>query len=517
MVIVLVTIVVGAVCMYAGYMLAGRLIKKGVEQQKLEAQGVLDGARKEAETIRRQAELDRKEELYKLRVDFEKETRERKRDLEEVEKKLNGREESLEKRLDFITKKEQELVKRGEDQEEEKKNIEKKNHELNGLLAEEKQKLQRISSLSPEEAKEILLRRLDEDIIKEKAERLRAFEEELRQEEDKKAQEIISLAVQRCAVDHTQETTVSVVDLPNEDMKGRIIGRAGRNIRTFEMLAGVDIIIDDTPEAVTISGFDPVRREIARRTLEKLISDGRIHPARIEETYEKIKTEFEKQLVEHGKNAAFDIDIHNLHPELFKLLGRLRYRSSFGQNALQHSREVAYLMNVLASEMGVNAKIAKRVGLLHDIGKAVDQQQEGTHAMLGADLARRYGEKDIVINAIAAHHEEEEGQSIYAVLAVVADAISASRPGARKETLETYVKRLKALEEITNSFKGVEKSFAIQAGREVRVMVKPAEIDDEQALVLSREMKKKIEEEMDYPGQIKITVIRESRAVEYAK
>lgn len=500
-----------------GMVVSKGAFKKGAEQQKKEAENILDSAKKDAETLKRQVELDRKEMLYKMRVDFEKETKDRKVELEEFEKRIVGREENLEKRLDFITKKEVELESKAKQIEEAHKSIEKKNHELNALLAEEKQTLQRVSSMSQEEARDLLLKRLEDDLVTEKAERLRRFEEELKLDEEKKSLEIVSLAIQRCAVDHCQETTVSSVNLPSDDMKGRIIGREGRNIRTFEMLAGVDVIIDDTPDAVTISGFDPVRREIARRTLEKLISDGRIHPARIEETFEKITQDFEKQLIEHGKNAAFDVDIHNLQPELFKLLGRLRYRTSFGQNALQHSKEVAYLMNVLASEMGINAKIAKRVGLLHDLGKAVDQQQEGTHAMLGADIARRNGEKDIIVNAIASHHEEEEPQSIYATLAVVADAISASRPGARKETLETYIKRLKGLESITNSFPGVDKSFAIQAGREVRVMVKPQEIDDSKCVVLSRDIKNKIEEEMDYPGQIKVTVIRETRAVDYAK
>ena len=491
--------------------------KRDLEQQKKEAEEILTSAKKEADTLTRQVELDRKEMLYKLRVDFEKETKDKKKELDEFEKRIVGREENLEKRLDFITKKEQEITDKSKEIEESKTLIEKKNQQLNALLAEEKQTLQRVSSMSQQEARDLLLKRLDDDLVSEKAERLRRFEEDLKQEEEKKSQEIISLAIQRCAVDHCQETTVSSVNLPSDDMKGRIIGREGRNIRTFEMLAGVDVIIDDTPDAVTISAFDPVRRELARRTLEKLVSDGRIHPARIEETYEKIKQEFDKQLFEYGKDVAFDVDIHNLHPEIFKLLGRLRYRTSFGQSALIHSKEVAYLMNVLASEIGVNPKIAKRVGLLHDIGKAVDQQQEGTHALLGADLARRYGEKDIVVNAIAAHHEEEEGKSIYATLAVVADAISASRPGARKETLETYVKRLKELEAIADSFEGVDKSFAIQAGREVRIMVKPQEVDDSKCIVLSRDIKNKIEEDMDYPGQIKVTVIRETRAVEYAK
>jgi ribonuclease Y len=416
-----------------------------------------------------------------------------------------------------LQRKEQELGQRTKEIDILNQDLEKKSHELNAILAEEKQKLQRISSLSIEEARELLLKRLEDDLVKEKAERLKRFEEALHEEEDKRAKEMLALAIQRCAVDHTQEMTVSVVALPNEDMKGRVIGREGRNIRTFEMLTGVDVIIDDTPEAVTLSGFDPIRREIARRSLSKLVSDGRIHPARIEETVDKVKQEFEKHLIEEGKNAAFDLDIHNLHTELIKLLGKLRYRTSFGQNALQHSKEMAFIMGILASEVGLDSRLAKRIGLLHDIGKGVDQHVEGTHAQIGRDIAAKYGEKDIVLNAIGAHHEEEEARSLYAVLASVGDAVSASRPGARRETLETYLKRLTSLESIANSFKGVEKSFAIQAGREIRVIVQPQSVDDGQAIVLARDVKKKVEEEMDYPGQIKITIIRETRVVEYAK
>jgi ribonuclease Y len=491
--------------------------KKSSAAHKKEAEEIVSAAKKDAENVRRQLEIERKETMYKMRVDFDNETKARKSELDEFDKRLTGREENLEKRLDFITKKEQELSVKSKELEDGAKNIEKKNLELNTVLAEEKQTLQRVSNMTESEARDHLLKRVDEELVREKATRLRSFEENLKLDEEKKAQELLALAIQRCAIDHSQESTVSSVQLPGDDMKGRIIGREGRNIRTFEQVTGVDVIIDDTPDAVTLSGFDPVRREIAKKTLEKLIADGRIHPARIEETHAKIAVEFEKHLTEVGKNAAFDLEMHNLHPELFKLLGRLKYRTSFGQNALIHSTEVAYLMNVLASEMGLNAKIAKRVGLLHDIGKAVDQQQEGTHAMLGAELAKRYGEKDIVINAIAAHHEEEEPQSLYATLAVVADAISASRPGARKETLQTYVNRLQELEAIANSFKQVEKSFAIQAGREVRVLVKPQEADDDACTVLAREIKTKVEAEMDYPGQIKVTVIRETRAVDIAK
>ncbi len=499
------------------YFIGSYFIKDKIKKDREYAQKELEDAKRDGERIRKKAELDNREALYKLRTDFEKETREKRQELEGLEKRILQREENLEKRVEFFQEKEKKLEERSKEIESISRGLEKKSQELNAVLAEEKQKLQKISSLSVEDARELLLQRIEEDLVKEKAEKLRKFEDELKEEETKKARDILSLAMQRCAVDHTQETTVSVVDLPNDDMKGRIIGREGRNIRTFERLTGVDVIIDDTPEAVTISGFDPIRREVAKRVLAKLISDGRIHPARIEEAVDKIKQEFDKDLIEIGKNAAFELDIYNLHTEIIKLLGKLRFRTSFGQNALQHSKEVAFIMSVLASELGLDPKLAKRAGLLHDIGKGIDQQVEGTHAQIGKDLLKKYGEKDIVVNAAAAHHEEEETQSLYAVLATISDAISASRPGARRETLETYLKRLTSLEEISNSFKGVEKSFAIQAGREVRVIVQPQQIDDAKSVVLARELKEKIEKEMDYPGQIKITVVRESRAVEYAK
>lgn len=503
--------------LFLGYVFTEFLGKSQLTKKKEEAKKILEEAKREAQNIKKKAELDSKELLYKLNVEFEQQTKARKKELEELEKRVIHREENLERRVELLQKREQEIDQRAKEIEILAQNLEKKSQELNAVLAEEKQKLQKLSSLSVEEARQLLLKRLEEDLVKEKAERLRRFEEELKEEEEKKAREILSLAIQRCAVDHTQETTVSVVNLPNEEMKGRIIGREGRNIRTFEMLTGVDVIIDDTPEAVTLSGFDPIRREIAKRALEKLLADGRIHPARIEETLEKVKKDFEKELVEEGENAAFELGIHNLHPEIIKLLGKLKYRTSFGQNALQHSKEVAVIMGILASELGLDANLAKRIGLLHDIGKSIDQQVEGTHAQLGAQLLKKYGENELVVNAAASHHEEVEFSSLYSLLALVADAISASRPGARKETLETYLKRLSTLESIADSFKGVEKSFAIQAGREIRVIVKPQEISDDEAVVLARDLKKKIEEEMEYPGQIKITVIRETRVVEYAK
>ena len=385
------------------------------------------------------------------------------------------------------------------------------------MIEEEKEKLKRISSLSPQEARELLLQRFEEELRGEKAKMIREMEDQVKEEADGKAKEIISQAIQRCAVEHTTESTVSVVALPNDEIKGRIIGREGRNIRTFEMCTGVDLIIDDTPEAVSMSGFDPIRREIARLSLEKLVQDGRIHPARIEEIVEKTKQEFDKKLIEEGKLAAFDVGIHNLHPELIKLLGKLKYRTSFGQNALQHSKEVAIMMGILASELELNPTIAKRAGLLHDIGKAIDHQVEGTHAQLGAALLLKYGENELVINSAEAHHEDTEFKSLYALLTLVADAISASRPGARRETLETYIKRLRQLESTANSFEGVDKSFAIQAGREIRVIVQPNKVGDGEISLLARDIKKKLEQEIDYPGNIKITIIRETRAVDYAK
>jgi len=371
--------------------------------------------------------------------------------------------------------------------------------------------------MSSDEAKKLLLVRMEEEAKQDAARMLKALEEETKQSADKKAKDIISLAIQRYAAEHTVETTVSVVNLPNDEMKGRIIGREGRNIRALEVATGVDVIVDDTPEAVTLSSFDIVRREIAKRTLERLLEDGRIHPGRIEEVVEKVKKEMDVNIREEGERAALDVNIHGLHPEIIKLLGRLKFRTSYGQNALQHSKEVAYIMGVMAGELGIDFNLAKRVGLLHDIGKAVSHEVEGGHAKIGADLAKKFGEPEDVIHSIAAHHEDIEANTLFAVLVQAADAISATRPGARRETLETYVKRLENLEKIANSFKGVDKSFAIQAGREVRVAVKPDKINDLESITLARDISKKVEESLQYPGQIKVTVIRETRAIEYAK
>ncbi len=500
-----------------GWWLGEIFEKNKLKKAKEDADKILRETKLKAEEIIRKADLDGKELLYKLRVDFEKQNSSKKDELTQLEKRLMQREENLEKRLDFIEAKESELRNGEEKLKIEVQEVDEKKAALNHLIEEEKEKLKRISSLSPEEARSLLLKRYEEELRGEKAKMIKEMEEGAKEESEEKAKEIISQAIQRCAVEHTTETTVSVVPLPNDEIKGRIIGREGRNIRAFEMATGVDLIIDDTPEAVSISGFDPIRREIARICLEKLVQDGRIHPARIEEILDKTKQEFDKKLIEEGKTAAFDVGIHNLHPELIKLLGKLKYRTSFGQNALQHSKEVAIIMGILASELEIDPRIAKRAGLLHDVGKAIDHQVEGTHAQIGADLLKRYGENEIVINAAEAHHEEIEFDSVYALLALVADAISASRPGARRETLETYIKRLKQLETIANSFEGVDKSFAIQAGREIRVMVQPNKVKDPEISLLAHEIKKKLEQEMDYPGNIKITVIRETRAVDYAK
>ncbi|MDD5584434.1 MAG: ribonuclease Y [Candidatus Omnitrophica bacterium] len=507
-------IVIGIFC---GWWLGEIFEKNKLKKAQEDADKILKEAKVKSDEVLRKADLDGKELLYKLRVEFEKQNASKKEELFQLEKRLIQREENLEKRLDFIESKEQELGRRETSLKNLSEELVKKDEALKTLIEEEKEKLKRVSSLTQQEARELLLKRYEEELRSEKAKMLKQMEEEIKEEADKKAKEIITLAIQRCAVEHSTESTVSVVPLPNDEIKGRIIGREGRNIRAFEMATGVDLVIDDTPEAVNLSSFDPIRREIARLSLEKLVQDGRIHPARIEEIVDKTKQEFDKQLLEEGKNAAFEVGIHNLHPELIKLLGKLRYRTSFGQNALQHSKEVAFIMSVLATELGLDARVAKKAGLLHDIGKAVDHQVEGTHAQIGAELLKKYGENEIVINAAEAHHEETEFKSPYSLLALIADAISASRPGARRETLETYIKRLKELETVANSFDGVDKSYAIQAGREIRVIVQPTKVKDEEITLLAHEIKKKIEQEMDYPGNIKITLIREMRAVDYAK
>jgi len=502
----------------AGVLCRTYFANKRIRESEEKAKEMRDFAQREADSRRKEAELAGKDLMLKLRQDFEKQTQERRDELANLEKRVHQKEENLEKRVDLLEKKEKdinnrfELLKKGETR------VQEKEQELNQQIEEEKKRLQEISSLSKEQAKELLLSRLDEELIEEKASRIRSAEEEIKDKSQKMASNILATAIQRCASDHTAETTVSVVPLPSDEMKGRIIGREGRNIRALEMATGVDIIIDDTPEAVTISGFDMVRREVARIALEKLISDGRIHPGRIEEVVEKAKKEIEERIKEEGDKAAFDLNIHRMHPELLRLVGRLKYRTSFGQNALTHTKEVASLMGIMSTQIGLDPKIAVRVGLLHDIGKIVSQEvEEGTHALVGANLAKKYGESDIVVNAIGSHHEEMECHSLYGVLLIAADAVSAARPGARAETLEIYVKRLESLEKIANAFKGVDKAFALQAGREIRVVVCPDKVNDDEALVMARDIRKRIEQDLDYPGQIKVMVLRETRAVEYAK
>ena len=513
----IVSIIVAFVAAIVGYVLRKHVAEKKIQDAESQARHILEQAKKEALDKRREVELEAKDLLYRVRQDFERENKDRRLEISTMEKRLSQKEENIDRRLDLLEKKEKELDLKHEGIKKQEDGLKLKDNQLHQLIAEEKERLQKISSLSAEEAKQILLSRLNEELNNEKAALIKKQEEDLRATSDKKAREILSLAIQKCAAEHTVETTVSVVALPNDEMKGRVIGREGRNIRALEMATGVDIIIDDTPEAVTISAFDTVRREIARLSLEKLLADGRIHPGRIEEIVEKTKKEMDEKIREEGERAAFEAQVNGLHPEIIKLLGRLKYRTSFGQNALQHSKEASFLLGSMATELGLDFKLARRIGLLHDIGKAVDHQVEGTHAKLGADLAKKYGESVEVVGAIESHHEEAPIQSIYGVLAIAADAISASRPGARRETLETYIKRLEKLESIANLFKGVDKSFAIQAGREIRVIVQPEKISDSEATAMARDIRKKIEEGMEYPGQIKVTVIRETRAIEYAK
>jgi len=514
----LLAVIGGAVVAFiAGYFISNYITAKKHTFAAEKSKQIIEQAQKEAQNLRKEVELEAKDLKLKLRSDFEQETKDTRQEFKETEKRMAQREENLDRKVDLLDRKEKDIVVKENSVTEKLQRVTGKEEELNRVLAEEKQKLQRVAGMSSDEAKKILLVRMEEEAKQEAAVQLKKIEEQTRETADKKAKDIISLSIQRYAAEHTVESTVSVVSLPNDDMKGRIIGREGRNIRALEVATGVDVIVDDTPEAVTLSSFDIVRREIARRTLERLIEDGRIHPGRIEEVVEKIKKEMDIHIREEGERAAFDVNIHGLHPEIIKLLGRLKFRTSYGQNALQHSKEVAYIMGVMAGELGVDFNLAKRIGLLHDIGKAVSHEIEGGHAKIGADLARKYGESEAVIHSIEAHHEDIEANSILAVLVQAADAISATRPGARRETLETYVKRLEKLEGIAESFKGVDKSFAIQAGREIRVIVQPDKINDLQAISMARDITKKVEENLEYPGQIKVTVIRETRAVEYAK
>ena len=471
---------------------------------------IIDEALKTAETKKREALLEAKEESLKTKNELEKETKERRAELQRYEKRVLSKEENVEKKADALEKKEADLVRR-------ENILSKRTAEVEAQYEQGIQELERISGLTSEQAKEYLLKSVEEDVKHDTAKLIKELENKAREEADKKARDLVVTAIQRCAADHVAETTVSVVQLPNDEMKGRIIGREGRNIRTLETLTGVELIIDDTPEAVVLSGFDPIRREVARIALERLIVDGRIHPARIEEMVEKAQKEVENNMREEGEAACLEVGIHGIHPELVKLLGKMKFRTSYGQNALKHSIEVSQLSGLLASELGVDVRLAKRAGLLHDIGKSVDHDMEGTHVQLGADLCKKYKESATVLNAVESHHGDVEPTSLISCIVQAADTISAARPGARRETLETYTNRLKQLEDITNSFKGVDKSFAIQAGREVRIMVVPEQISDDDMILLARDVSKRIEDELEYPGQIKVNVIRESRVTDYAK
>lgn len=500
-------LVIGALI---GYIYRKNVGEKAIGSAEQKARNLILDAENRSETLKKEAILEAKEEAHRLRNDAEKDARERRAEIQRSERRLIQKEESIDRKLENIERKEESITQK-------EQNIINKQKDLDTIISRQLEELERISGYTVDEAKALLLSNIEKDVRHDASVMIKEIESRAKEEADKKAKNIITGAIQRCAADHVAESTVSVVSLPNDEMKGRIIGREGRNIRAIETLTGVDLIIDDTPEAVILSGFDPVRREIARIALEKLIVDGRIHPARIEEMVEKAEREVNAIIKEEGEQAAFEVGIHNLHPELIKLLGRLKYRTSYGQNVLKHSVEVAHLAGLMAGELGLDIKLAKRAGLLHDIGKALDHEVEGTHVDIGIDVLRRYKESDAVINGMAAHHGDYEPKSMEAVLIAAADALSAARPGARRETLDAYIKRLEKLEEIANTTPGVEKSFAIQAGREIRIIARPDEVNDEEIVFLAREISKKIEAELEYPGQIKVNVVRETRAIDYAK
>ena len=511
---IIIPVVVGLIALVLG-LLVGYILRKSIGEKTIgnaetTARNMLLDAEKNAENIRKEVVLEAKEEAQRQRNDAEKEIRERRNEISKAERRLNQKEDSIDRKLDNIEKKEESITHK-------EKKIESRLAEQEKILHKQLEELEKISGYTVDQAREIILQKVEQEARSEAAVLYKDIETKAKEEADKKAKEIITGAIQRCAADHVAESTVSVVPLPNDEMKGRIIGREGRNIRAIENATGIDLIIDDTPEAVILSGFDPVRREIARLALEKLIVDGRIHPARIEEQVEKATREVNAIIKEEGEQATFDVGIHNLHPELVKLLGRLKYRTSYGQNVLKHSIEVAHLAGLMAGELGLDVTLAKRAGLLHDIGKALDHEREGTHVDIGMEVLKKYKESEAVINGMAAHHGDYEPKSMEAVLIMAADALSAARPGARRETLESYIKRLQKLEEIANTTKGVENSYAIQAGREIRIIAKPDEVGDESIALLARDISKKIESELEYPGQIKVNVIRESRVTDYAK
>ncbi len=493
-----------------GYNFRKSVSEKKIGSAEVKAQNLILDAENAAENIKKEKILEAKEEAHKLRSEVENEVRDRRREVEKSERRILQKEENVERKLENIEKREDGLTKK-------ERSMNEKHQRIDEYIAKQMEELERISGFTQEEAKQILLSEVEKDIRKDASAMIVQIESEAKEEADKRAREIVTMAIQRCAADQVAETTVSVVPLPSDDMKGRIIGREGRNIRAIETLTGVDLIIDDTPEAVILSGFDPIRREIARIALEKLISDGRIHPARIEEMVQKATKEVNNIIKEEGEQACFETGVHNLHPELVKLLGRLKYRTSYGQNVLKHSVEVSLLAGLMASELGYDPRLAKRAGLLHDIGKSIDHEVEGTHVEIGANICKKYKESWKVINAVQAHHGDVEPTTMEAVLVAAADALSAARPGARRETLESYIKRLESLEEIANTTKGVDKSYAIQAGREIRITVKPNQVKDEEIPMLAHEVAKRIESELEYPGQIKVNVIRETRASDYAK
>jgi ribonuclease Y len=501
----------------AGFLVRKRFSEAKIVSAKEVVQRLIEEAEKKAEILKKEALLQAKDKLYQEKAEFENETMEKRQEMQTLEKRLIQRESNLDKKIELLDIKEGETTRREKNLIQQEKVVQEQEKKVAMLLEKQRIQLENIAKMSSEEAKRLLMESMEEEAKHDAAKKVKRIEEEARELADKKAKEIISLAVQRYAGEYVAEKTVSVVNLPNEEMKGRIIGREGRNIRALEAATGIDLIIDDTPEAVILSGFNPIRREIARIALERLVSDGRIHPARIEEIVQKVEQEVETSIREAGEQATFDVGVHGIHPELIKLIGRLKYRTSFAQNVYQHSLEVAFLCGIMAAELGASVKQAKRAGLLHDIGKAVDHEVEGSHGKIGAELARKYGESPMIVHAIVSHHEEERPETMLDVLVEAADALSGARPGARREMLETYVKRLEDLEKIAQSFSGVEKSYAIQAGREIRILVQPDRISDEDSVVLCRDIARKIEQELTYPGQIKVTVIREMRAVDIAK
>ncbi|MEG1549168.1 MAG: ribonuclease Y [Ruthenibacterium sp.] len=505
-----VAVIVGFIAFFAGVSYRRNTAEAKIGSAEEEAKRLVNDAMKTAQQKRKESVIEAKDEAFKMKAEADKEIKERRNELSRQERRLDQKEESIDRKTAVLEEKEEDLRRRSE-------LAEARLAEIEQMKVRQLEKLETIAGLTADEAKNLLLTRLDEQLTHEKAMHIASFETNLKDQADDMARNLLSQAIARCAADHSSEATVSVVPLPSDEMKGRIIGREGRNIRALETATGVDLIIDDTPEAITLSSFDPVRREVARMTLEKLISDGRIHPARIEETVEKGRRELELTMKREGEKAVMDVGVHGIHPDIVKLLGRLKYRTSYGQNVLNHSLEVAYLSGIMAGELGLNVTQARRAGLLHDIGKALDHEIEGSHISIGVDIARKYKENPAVIHAIEAHHGDVEPQTPLAFIVMAADAISAARPGARRENLESYIKRLESLEEIANGFEGVERSFAIQAGREVRIMVKPEAVSDDNLVILAHDISRKIEEELDYPGQIKVNVIRESRAIEYAK